>query len=83
MVKSRTFNAQDFEKELKRDAWKATNKAAIHKRLSEQSKEKAGNLMQEFQDLIYEWEGIQDKANNEADNLNSLLNVDAVKKETL
>ena len=40
-----TVNVQELEKELKRDARTATMKAAIHKRLSEQSKQKAGNLM--------------------------------------
>ena len=39
--------------------------------------------MQQVQDLRDELEGTRDKENDEVDNLNFLLNVDAVKKETL
>ena len=83
MVKEITGNAQDLEKELKRDDQTATKNAFIHKRLYEQSKQKSVNLTQKVQDLIDELEGIQDKANYEVDNLKFLLNVDAAKKETL
>ena len=68
---------------MKQDARTDTNKSAIQKRLSEQSKLKSGNLTQKIQDLRHELEGIRDKANNEVDNLKSLLNVDAAKKEML
>ena len=68
---------------MKRYAQKATKKSAIRKRLSEQSKQKAGNFTQQVQDLRYELEGIRYKANYEVDNLKSLLNVDVAKKETL
>ena len=49
----------------------------------EQPKQKAGTFMQQVQYLRDELEGIRDKANNEVDNLKSLLNFDASKKETL
>ena len=61
----------------------ATNKADIHKRLSEQSKQKSGTLTQQVQDLRDESEVTGYKANNEVDNLKSLLNVDPAKKEKL
>ena len=38
VVKKRTVNAQDLERELKQDARTATKKYAINKRLYEQSK---------------------------------------------
>ena len=57
VVKERTVNAQDLEKELQQDSRTATNKSDIHKRLSEQSKHKAGTLMQQVQDLRDELEG--------------------------
>ena len=47
MVKERNINAQELETELKQDARLANKKAAIHKRLSEQSKNKAGYLTQQ------------------------------------
>ena len=65
------------------EAQTANKKYAIHKRLSEQSKKKAGTLMQKVKDLRDKLEGTQDKANDEVDNLNYLLNVDAENKETL
>ena len=68
---------------MKQYARTATKKSAIHKRLSEKSKQKAGNLTQQVQDLRDELEVIRDKANDDIDNLKSLLNVDAVKKEWL
>ena len=68
---------------MKWDARTAAKKATIYKRLSEQSKQKAGTLTQQVQDLRDELEGTRDKENDEVDNLNFLLNVDAVKKETL
>ena len=68
---------------MKQDGRTATKKAATHKRLSEQSKQKAGNLTQQVHDLGNELEGIRNKANNEVDNLKSLLNVDYTKKKTL
>ena len=40
-------------------------------------------MTQQVQDLRDELEVIRDKANDEIDNLKSLLNVDAVKKEWL
>ena len=45
VVKERDLNAQELEKELKPDDRTATKKIAIHKRMYEQSKHKAGNLM--------------------------------------
>ena len=83
MVKDRSVNAQELEKGLKRDARTATKKSAIHKRLSGNSKQKAGTLTQQVQYLRDELEITQDKAKDEVYNLKSLLNVDAVKKETL
>ena len=77
-----TVNVQELEKELKRDARTATMKAAIHKRLSEQSKQKAGNLMQQVQNLRNKLEEKRYKAYNEVGNLNSILNFDSAKKET-
>ena len=68
---------------MKQDARTATNKSSIHKRLSEQSKKKAGTLMQKVKDLRDKLEGTQDTANDEVDNLKYLLNVDTEKKETL
>ena len=68
---------------MKRDARTATKKSAIHKRLSEQSKSKVCTLTQQVQYLRDELKGTRDKANNEVDNLKSLLNVDAVNKEKL
>ena len=61
----------------------ATSKSDIHKQLSENFKLKAGTLTQQVQDRRYEFEGTRDKENEEVDNLKSLLNVDATKKETL
>ena len=80
VVKERAVIPQELEMELKRDALMATKKAAIHKWLSEHYKQKAGTLTQQVQDLRYELEGTRDKANDEVDNLKSLLNVDASKK---
>ena len=51
VVKERTVNAQEIAKELNRDDQTATNKYAIHKRLSEQSKQRSVNLTQQVQDL--------------------------------
>ena len=68
---------------MNQDAQTATKKAAIHKRLSKLSKEKAGSLTKQFHDLRYELEVICDKANDEFYNLQLLLIVDAVKKETI
>ena len=68
---------------MKLDARTATNKAVILKRLSEKSKNNAGTLTQQVQDIRYELEGTRDKANNEVDNLKSLLSVDSEKKGML
>ena len=83
MVKERTVNDQDLENKLKQDVQMPKKKSAIHKRLSEQSKQKADNLTQKVQYLIYELEGIWEKANDRFYKLEYLLNVDAMKKETL
>ena len=83
VLTERTVNAQELEKELKQDDWTATKKCDIYKQLYGQSNQKAGNLTQQVQDLRDELEGIRDKANDEVDNLNSLLNVDVANKETL
>ena len=80
MVKDISISAQEIEKELKWDAKTDTKKAATHKRMSEQSKQKAGTLTQQVQDLRYELEGTQDKAKDEVDKLKSLLIVDSAKK---
>ena len=64
VVKERTVNAQELEKELKQDSRTATKKAAIHKWLYEQSKHKAVTLTQQVQDLRDELEGTQDKASD-------------------
>ena len=61
----------------------ATKKAPIYKQLHEQSKQKAGTLPQQLQDLRDELEGTRYKANDEVGKLKSLLNVDATNKETL
>ena len=51
--------------------------------MSENSRQKTGTLTHQVKYLRDELEGTQDKSNNKADNLKSVLNVYAVKKETL